>query len=255
MMGMTGPTGGQSATASRWLSARRAALARDRWAGEWTGGVVIDLHSLPVIVAVVAGLIALSAVAGYWLATVLHAHEDAGSEPAGSEPAAGGEPATGSRAEVEAAGERYGSAVEHFSQALKACEGTRRRLGRLAGAARETATAFRECDAVGFVASGRQVDAGARAPWELRRDGPRLAVSAWQPFDRSVEAMLATLDDPDADLRAYATACDRLADAAEAVAGALHDSEINRRAGVMHVVWQTQPEGRAADRWARGADL
>jgi hypothetical protein len=186
------------------------------------GGVVIGLHSWPVIVAVLAGLIALSAVAGYLFATVLGTHEDAGSEPA-----AGGEPATASRAEVEAAGERYGRAVEHFSQALKACEGTRRRLGRLAEAARATATAFRECDAVGFVPSGQRIDAGARAPSELRRDGPRLAVSAWQPFDRSFEAMLATLDDPDADLRAYATAFDRLADAAEAVADALHDSEIN----------------------------
>jgi hypothetical protein len=39
--------------------------------------------------------------------------------------------------------------------------------------------------------------------------------------------MLAILDDPGADLRAYATAFDRVADAAEAVADALHDSGIN----------------------------
>jgi hypothetical protein len=45
-----------------------------------------------------------------------------------------------------------------------------------------------------------------------------LAISAWQPFDRSLETMLAILDDPGADLRAYATALDRLADAPEAVA-------------------------------------
>ena len=61
----------------------------------------------------------------------------------------------------------------------------------------------------------------------LRRDGPRLAISAWQLFDRSFETMLATLDDPGADLPAYATAFDRLADAADAVADALHDSDIN----------------------------
>jgi len=54
-----------------------------------------------------------------------------------------------------------------------------------------------------------------------------LAISAWQPFDRSLETMLAILDDPGADLRAYATALDRLADAPEAVADALHDSDIN----------------------------
>jgi hypothetical protein len=48
----------------------------------------------------------------------------------------------------------------------------------------------------------------------LRRDGPRLAISEWQLFDRSFETMLATLDDPGADLPAYATAFDRLADGA-----------------------------------------
>lgn len=69
-------------------------------------------------------------------------------------------------------------------------------------------------------ARGRRGSCGA--------NGPRLAISAWQPFDRSLdETMLAILDDPGADLRAYATALDRLADAPEAVADALHDSDIN----------------------------
>ena len=39
--------------------------------------------------------------------------------------------------------------------------------------------------------------------------------------------MLATLDDPGADLPAHATAFDRLADGAEAVADALDDSDVN----------------------------
>ncbi len=53
---------------------------------------------------------------------------------------------------------------------------------------------------------------------------------------------------PMRDLRAYATAFDRFADAAEAVADALHDSEINAALAFMHVLWQTQPAGPAADR-------
>jgi hypothetical protein len=81
-----------------------------------------------------------------------------------------------------------GARIEHFSQALKACEGTRQRLGRLAETARATATAFRECYAVGFKPSGRRVDAGARAPWELRRErsavgDQRVAAVRSQPRD------------------------------------------------------------------------
>ena len=119
-----------------------------------------------------------------------------------------------------------GARIEHFSQALKACEGSRQRLGRLAETARATATAFRECYAVGFKPSGRRVDAGARAPWELRRE--RSAVGDQRVAAvRSQPTMLVILDDPGADLRAYATALERLADAPEAVADALHDSDIN----------------------------
>jgi hypothetical protein len=102
----------------------------------------------------------------------------------------GGETATAGGSARDAAGARVWSAVEDFSQALKACEGSRQRLARLAQTARATATAFRECHAMGFRPSGRRVDAGARAPWELRRDGPRLAISEWQLFDRSFETML-----------------------------------------------------------------
>src|SRR5450755_3725249 len=121
-----------------------------------------------------------------------------------------------------------GARIEHFSQALKACEGTRQRLGRLAETARATATAFRECYAVGFKPSGRAGSMPARGRrGSCGANGPRLAISAWQPFDRSLETMLAILDDPGADLRAYATALDRLAGAPEAVADALHDSDIN----------------------------
>jgi hypothetical protein len=143
---------------------------------------VIDLHSTPVIVAVVVGIVALSAITGYLVAVARLTGDDAHGV------SSGGETATAGGGALDVAGARYGSAVEHFSQALKACEGTRQRLGRLAETARATATAFRECYAVRFKPSGRRVDAGARAPWELRRErsavgDQRVAAVRSQPRD------------------------------------------------------------------------
>src|SRR5450755_5202459 len=56
--------------------------------------------------------------------------------------------------------------------------------------------------------------------------------------------MLATLDDPGADLRAYAIAFDRLADGAEAVADALHDSDINAALASCTFCGQRSPQVR-----------
>ena len=129
---------------------------------------MIDLHSTPPVALAVVGIVALSAITGYLFAVARLTGDDAHGE------SSAGETATAGGSALDAAGARYGNAVEDFSQALKACEGSRQRLARLAQTARVTATPFRECHAVGFRPSGQRIDAGARAPWELRRDGPRV---------------------------------------------------------------------------------
>src|SRR5664279_2405123 len=79
---------------------------------------MIDLHSTPpVIVAVMVGIVALSAITGYLVAVARLTGDDAHGE------SSGGETATAGGGALDAAGARYGSAVEDFSQALKACEG------------------------------------------------------------------------------------------------------------------------------------
>jgi|SRR5450755_4368012 hypothetical protein len=70
--------------------ARRAALAHDRPAVERAGGVVIDLHSTPVAIAVVVGIAPLSAITGYLFAVARSTPDDAHGESAGGETATAG---------------------------------------------------------------------------------------------------------------------------------------------------------------------
>ena len=117
--------------------------------------------------------------------------------------------------------------TELFADAIDVFGGPRKRLVRVAEKASAQAAALREGHAAGLVVKPRRVDAGWELPWELRRDGPRLPIAAWQAVDRAFDSLIATLDDPAADLQARALAFDGLATAARQVADALSEPKFD----------------------------
>jgi ClpX C4-type zinc finger len=89
--------------------------------------------------------------------------------------------------------------------------------------------ALRLAIVLAIVAAPHRVSPDWRPPWELHRDSPRLPVTAWQQLDRAFDELAATLDDPDADLRAHAHGYEQLATAARHVAGELAGDETDRQ--------------------------
>lgn len=130
------------------------------------------------------------------------------------------DPAASLAAEAKQATGRYVAAVTSLQDALVACESPRQRLLRVAVTATATADALTRCHELGLVAGSRSINRDWRAPRELHREGPRLPVTAWQGFDRALEALMATLDDPGADLATQARMFSEFAAAARQVAGA-----------------------------------
>jgi hypothetical protein len=79
---------------------------------------VIDLHSTPpVIVAVMVGIVALSAITGYLFAVARLTGDDAHGE------SSAGETATAGGSALDAAGARYGNAGEHFQSGAESVRG------------------------------------------------------------------------------------------------------------------------------------
>ena len=164
-------------------------------------------------------LVALSALTGCALGYLLGSRAPgtgSSQDRAGDDRAAGPTEAQKAVARLAAAGER-------FQEALNACQAPRERLIWLAQKTAELASASRECHALGIVRDPGGIDARWRPPLELRRDGQRVPVTAWQGVDRAFDALVATLDDPTADLQARARVFDQLAQAATRVEASLDD--------------------------------
>ena len=123
--------------------------------------------------------------------------------------------------------QRYRETSARLADAIDVFGGPRKRLLRLAETASAQAATLREVHAAGLVVKQRRVDADWEPPWELRRDGPRLPIAAWQVVDRAFDSLIAALDDPAVDLQARALAFDGLATAARQVADALTEPEFD----------------------------
>lgn len=94
-----------------------------------------------------------------------------------------------------------------FGRALSAHTSLRARLAGVAASAEEHAQTLEHLHKAGIAPQGVRANADWRPPPELSRDLPRPGShESWQALDRSFEALLAVLDDPDASFAHHARA-------------------------------------------------
>ena len=112
-----------------------------------------------------------------------------------------------------------------LGRALSAHMSLRARLAAVGDSALEHAQALQRLNQVGRAPRGVRANADWRPPPELSRDLPRPgAADAWQALDRSFDALLAALDDPEASFadhaRAYGAVSRAACEVADGLAGA-----------------------------------
>jgi hypothetical protein len=109
-----------------------------------------------------------------------------------------------------------------LARALSAHTSLRARVAGVAESAGEHAQALTRLHEAGVAPRNVRANERWRPPAELSRDLPRPGPEpAWQALDRAFEALLATLDDPQASFADHAHAYQGVADAARAIADAL----------------------------------
>jgi hypothetical protein len=103
--------------------------------------------------------------------------------------------------------EAYSTTQAAVVRALSAHRNLRARLVAVSDSALEHAHALERLHEAGLVPSGVRANADWRPPPELSRDLPRPgAPEAWQALDRSFDALLAALDEPEASFADHARA-------------------------------------------------
>lgn len=168
--------------------------------------------STPVLVALaIAELLAggiLGAMAGVWWAR-------------GSEPVATLDDAETERREQPLV-EAYVRTQAAVGRSLNAHMSLRARLVAVSDSALEHAQALEQLHQAGLAPRGVRANADWRPPPELSRDLPRPgAPEAWQALDRSFDALLAALDEPEASCVEHARAYTAVGRAARQVADGL----------------------------------
>jgi hypothetical protein len=118
--------------------------------------------------------------------------------------------------------DREEHAHEAMMRSLGAHTSLRARLTGMAGSAGEYAAVLERLHEDGETPDNVRANADWRPPRELRSDLPRPGrPQAWQALDRSFEALLATLDDPDATFARFAASYRAVGKAAGGIADAL----------------------------------
>jgi len=109
-----------------------------------------------------------------------------------------------------------------FGRALSAHTSLRARLAGVAASAEEHAQTLEHLHKAGIAPKGIRANADWRAPPELSRDLPRPgSQKSWQALDRSFEALLAVLDDPDANYAHHARAYAKVGQASRQISDEL----------------------------------
>jgi hypothetical protein len=127
--------------------------------------------------------------------------------------------------------QRFGVSRARFDLLFASCNGLPNRLHDLADAAEAHARVLRllsEAD-LDLRLTPAQLGSDWNPPWDLRRDTPRLPVTAWQRLDRALEQLAAVIDAPDGDPTLHADVYDEIAAAARAVGeqlAATHDKKV-----------------------------
>jgi hypothetical protein len=127
--------------------------------------------------------------------------------------------------------EAYSTTQAAVVRALSAHRNLRARLVAVSDSALEHAHALERLHEAGLVPRGVRANADWRPPPELSRDLPRPgAHEAWQALDRSFDALLATLDEPEASFADHARAHTAVGRAARQVADGLADATLEELA-------------------------
>jgi hypothetical protein len=127
--------------------------------------------------------------------------------------------------------EAYSTTQAAVVRALSAHRSLRARLVAVSDSALEHAHAHERLHEAGLVPSGVRANADWRPPPELSRDLPRPgAPEAWQALDRSFDALLAALDEPEASFADHARAYAAVGRAARHVADGLAGATVEELA-------------------------